>query len=168
MSGLPSAHDPSIRADDDGKHAMAVFPRSVTSVGAARHWLAGYLARHRVDSATAADAGLVLSELVTNALRHGLGDPRNTILFVGFQAEHTLGRRILEGRPEVKVFGEMHEVRSEVAHLNGLSAHADRGGIAEWLGRVRGTRRVFLVHGDEERCEALRGWLRGSPGGVKG
>ena len=74
MSGLPSAHDPSIRADDDGKHAMAVFPRSVTSVGAARHWLAGYLARHRVDSATAADAGLVLSELVTNALRHGLGD----------------------------------------------------------------------------------------------
>jgi metallo-beta-lactamase family protein len=104
-------------------------------------------------------SGMCEAGRVLHHLRHGLGDARNTILFVGFQAEHTLGRRILEGRSEVKVFGEMHAVHAEVAHLNGLSAHADRGGIAEWLGRVRGAKRVFLVHGDEERCEALRGYL---------
>lgn len=104
-------------------------------------------------------SGMCEAGRILHHLRHSLGDPRNTILFVGFQAEHTLGRRILEGRKEVRVFGEPHEVRAEVAKLNGLSAHADRGGIAEWLGRVRGRKRVFLVHGDLERCEALRSYL---------
>ena len=104
-------------------------------------------------------SGMCEAGRILHHLRHNLGDPKNTILFVGFQAEHTLGRRILEGRPEVKVFGELHEVKAEVAHLNGLSAHADRGGIAEYLGRIGSKKRVFLVHGDDERCEALRAWL---------
>jgi len=78
---------------------------------------------------------------------------------VGFQAEHTLGRRILEGRDEVRILGEPHRVHAEVAKLNGLSAHADRGGIAAYLRGIKGVKRTFLVHGDEERCESLRAYL---------
>jgi metallo-beta-lactamase family protein len=112
-------------------------------------------------------SGMCEAGRVLHHLRHGLEDARNTVLFVGYQAEHTLGRRILEGADEVKVFGELHAVRAQVAKLNGLSAHADRGGIAEYL-KSLGPRpkRLFLVHGDLERCEALKGFLaaRGLPG----
>ena len=60
----------------------------------------------------------------------------------------------------MKVFGEMHPVRCEVAKVNGLSAHADRGQIADYLRSLGGSlRRIFLVHGDTERCEALRTYL---------
>jgi metallo-beta-lactamase family protein len=105
-------------------------------------------------------SGMCEAGRILHHLRHGLGDPRNTVLFVGFQAEHTLGRRILEGRDEVRVFNEMHPVRAEVAKLNGLSAHADRAGIAAYLKSLGGpARRTFLVHGDLERCEALKKYL---------
>ncbi len=106
-----------------------------------------------------ATSGMCEAGRVLHHLRHGLGDPRNTVLFVGYQAEHTLGRRILEGVTPVRVFGEEREVRCEVAKVNGLSAHADRGGIADYLGTLGRPRRVFLVHGDANRCEALRGYL---------
>jgi anti-sigma regulatory factor (Ser/Thr protein kinase) len=66
--------DPSVRTEPDGHHAMAVFDRDVMSVSSAREWLAQFLAQHEVTSAVSADASLVLSELVTNALRHGLGN----------------------------------------------------------------------------------------------
>lgn len=105
-------------------------------------------------------SGMCEAGRILHHLRHGLGDPRNTVLFVGYQAEHTLGRRILEGSPEVKVFGESHDVRCEVAKLNGLSAHADRGGIADYVASLGGrARRIFLVHGDLERAEALGRFL---------
>ena len=105
-------------------------------------------------------SGMCEAGRVLHHLRHCVGDPKNTILFVGYQAEHTLGRRILEKQEEVKIFGEVRRVRAEVAKLNGLSAHADRGGIADYLGSLGGpVRRVFLVHGDPERCDALKGFL---------
>jgi anti-sigma regulatory factor (Ser/Thr protein kinase) len=66
--------DPEVRTEEDGHHAMAVFARDVVSVSSAREWLAQFLAHHHVTSIVSADASLVLSELVTNALRHGIGD----------------------------------------------------------------------------------------------
>ena len=105
-------------------------------------------------------SGMCEAGRILHHLRHGLGDPRNTVLFVGYQAEHTLGRRILEGATPVRVFGEMHPVRCEVAKVNGLSAHADRGQIADYLRSLGGSlRRLFLVHGDLDRCEALQKYL---------
>ncbi len=105
-------------------------------------------------------SGMCEAGRILHHLRHGLGDPRNTVLFVGFQAEHTLGRRILEGATPVKVFGEPREVRCQVAKLNGLSAHADRGGIVDYIHALGGRpRRIFLVHGDLERGEALAKYL---------
>ena len=104
-------------------------------------------------------SGMCEAGRVLHHLKHHAGDERNTILFVGFQAEHTLGRRILEGAKDVRILGEPHRVRAEVAKINGLSAHADRGGIAQYLRAIKGVKRVFLVHGDEERCEALKSFL---------
>jgi anti-sigma regulatory factor (Ser/Thr protein kinase) len=69
----PIPEDP-IRPDPHGPNAMAVFARSTASVGAARRWLTAFLRAHHVPSATEEDATLVISELVTNALRHGVGD----------------------------------------------------------------------------------------------
>jgi metallo-beta-lactamase family protein len=105
-------------------------------------------------------SGMCEAGRVLHHLRNAVGDPRNTVLMVGFQAEHTLGRRILEKQEEIRIFGEPHRLRCEVAKINGLSAHADRGGIAAYLKSLGGPqRKVFLVHGDLERCESLKSFL---------
>src|SRR4051794_31875198 len=74
MARSPMSGDPIVRTDPGGQHAMAVFARDVVSVASAREWLGRVLAGLEVGSAVASDSALVLSELVTNALRHGLGD----------------------------------------------------------------------------------------------
>ena len=76
-----------------------------------------------------AEGGRILHHLLV-----GASNPRNTILIVGFQAEHTLGRRIVERRPVIRVLGEEVELRANVEILNGYSAHADRTELAKWLG----------------------------------
>jgi len=74
MARSPMSDDPIVRTDTNGLHTAAVFARDVVSVASARAWLARFLAGHQVTPSVSADAALVLSELVTNALRHGLGD----------------------------------------------------------------------------------------------
>jgi anti-sigma regulatory factor (Ser/Thr protein kinase) len=74
MARAPTPGDPVVRSDQNGHHAMAVFARDVVSVASARSWLGNFLSDQHVPPAIAADAALVLSELVTNALRHGLGE----------------------------------------------------------------------------------------------
>jgi metallo-beta-lactamase family protein len=101
-----------------------------------------------------AEGGRILHHLL-----HGASNPRNTILIVGFQAEHTLGRRIVEKQPVLKILGEEVELRAYVEILNGYSAHADRTELASWLDRVRKTspnlKRVCLVHGEPGPQAAL-------------
>jgi metallo-beta-lactamase family protein len=91
-------------------------------------------------------------------LKHNIGDPRNTILFVGFQAEHTLGRKILEGQSPVSIFGEEYHVGAKVTKINGYSAHADHGGLLSWLKTVQdhsSLQKLFLVHGELEPAQGL-------------
>ncbi len=111
-----------------------------------------------------AASGMAESGRIVHHLAHGAPDPRNTILVVGFMAEHTLGRRIVERRPTLKIFGEEVPLRARVEILNGYSAHGDRNELAAWLGAVRrgGPRapRVWLVHGEPPAQEALAGRLR--------
>jgi metallo-beta-lactamase family protein len=90
------------------------------------------------------------------------------VVIVGFQAPHTLGRRLVEGRREVRIFGLAHTRRAEVVVLNGFSAHADRTGLLEYADRVRAQgplRRVVLVHGEPRAQDVLRSELyaRGFP-----
>ena len=90
-----------------------------------------------------AEAGRILHHLKNN-----VEDPRNTILIVGWQAPHTLGRRIVERQPKLRIFGEEYQLKAEVATINGLSAHADRAELLEWTGHL--TKRpsnTFIVHG---------------------
>jgi len=97
-------------------------------------------------------SGMMEAGRVLHHAQNQLGDTRNCILFVGYQAEHTLGRRIVEGKKEVRVFHEMMHVRAEVEKMNEFSAHADRNELMEW---VRGfktmPRRAFVVHGEESQ-----------------
>ena len=110
-----------------------------------------------------AEAGRILHHLA-----QGASDPRNTILIVGFQAEHTLGRRIVERRPVLKIYGDEVPLRADVQILNGYSAHGDRKELHRWLNAVRddGQRlgqsppRVHLVHGEPEAQDAFATALR--------
>jgi metallo-beta-lactamase family protein len=110
-----------------------------------------------------AASGMAESGRILHHLAHGASDPRNTILIVGFQAEHTLGRRIVERRPTLKIFGDEVPLRARVEVLNGYSAHADRGELVRWLTAVRGQAEpappVYLVHGEPNAQNALRDTL---------
>jgi metallo-beta-lactamase family protein len=111
-----------------------------------------------------AGSGMAESGRIVHHLAYGAPNPRNTILVVGFMAEHTLGRRIVERRQTLKIFGEEVPLRARVEILNGYSAHADRNELSAWLGAVRRSSarapRVWLVHGERPAQEALAGRLR--------
>jgi len=101
------------------------------------------------------EAGRILHHLIN----HG-DDPKNTILFVGFQAEHTLGRRIREGTPPFRIYGEERSIRAEVAAIDGFSAHADRDELRRWVRELGGPiKRAFCVHGEPESLVAMREML---------
>jgi metallo-beta-lactamase family protein len=107
-----------------------------------------------------AASGMAESGRILHHLANGAGDPRNTVLIVGFQAEHTLGRRIVERRERLRIFGDDVPLRAHVEVLNGYSAHADRNELRAWLGAVRASSRgrltdVFLVHGEPPAQDAL-------------
>jgi metallo-beta-lactamase family protein len=108
-----------------------------------------------------AASGMCEAGRILHHLEHGLHDSRNTILIVGFQAEHTLGRRLVEKQKIVRVFGQERQVNAEVDVLNGFSAHADRTELAEYLEKSRASGPVFLVHGDEVRATAFKTFLEG-------
>ena len=101
-----------------------------------------------------AEAGRIQHHLANHA-----SDPRNTVLIVGFQAEHTLGRRIVERRPMLRIFGDEIPLRARVEVLNGYSAHGDRSELTRWLDTVRErggrTPPVCLVHGEAPAQDAL-------------
>lgn len=106
-------------------------------------------------------SGMAEGGRVLHHLQHGLGNERNTVLFVGYQGEGTLGRRLQEGAETVNVFGEPVRVRAEIASLDGFSAHADQRELIEWVARLEpAPRTIFLVHGDLGPAETLAGLLR--------
>ena len=103
-----------------------------------------------------AASGMCEGGRILHHLRHGLGDARNTVLFVGFQAEGTLGRRILEGAEVVSIYGEPVRRRAEIASLDGFSAHADQSELVGWVSRLEPRpKQVFLVHGEFEAAGVL-------------
>jgi metallo-beta-lactamase family protein len=101
-----------------------------------------------------AASGMVEAGRILHHLANGASDPRNTILIVGFQAEHTLGRRIVERQPMLKIFGDEIPLRAQVEVINGYSAHADRSELNAWIDKVKAASPelgpVWLVHGEAE------------------
>ena len=101
-------------------------------------------------------SGMCEAGRILHHLRNNISDPRNTVLITGFQAENTLGRKILEKQPEVPIFGEPVRVRAEVTKINELSGHADQAELLSWMQpATRTLRRVFLVHGETEQSRGL-------------
>ena len=111
-----------------------------------------------------AASGMAESGRILHHLQQGASNPRNTILIVGYQAQHTLGRRIMERQAVIKTFGVEVALKAQVAVLHGYSAHADRTELTAWLHEVRATsprlKDVFLVHGEAEAQDAFAHDLR--------
>jgi metallo-beta-lactamase family protein len=110
-----------------------------------------------------AASGMCEAGRVLHHLRATLEDSKNTVVIVGFQAQHTLGRRLVELRPEVRVYGLPLARRAEVVALDGFSAHADQAGLLAFAESVRQAgplREVILVHGEPPAQDALAGLLR--------
>ncbi len=101
-------------------------------------------------------SGMCEAGRILHHLRNNIGDPRNTVLITGYQAENTLGRKIAARQSAVPIFGESVRLRAEVAVLDELSGHADHGELLKWMEpAVASLRRVFLVHGEPAAQQAL-------------
>jgi metallo-beta-lactamase family protein len=103
-------------------------------------------------------SGMCENGRVLHHLKHSVTDPKNLVLIVGFAAEHTLARRIVERQPEIRIFGEMYPLRAEVEVIEAFSAHADHDDLlahARHFDRKR-LKRIFLVHGELDQAEALQ------------
>jgi metallo-beta-lactamase family protein len=101
-------------------------------------------------------SGMCEAGRILHHLRNNIENPRNTVLITGFQAENTLGRKLVDRLPEVNIFGEPMRLRAEVVTLSELSGHADQGELLAWMKpAAQGLKKVFLVHGEPAQSAAL-------------
>jgi metallo-beta-lactamase family protein len=105
-------------------------------------------------------AGMCDAGRIRHHLKHNLWREDSTILFVGHQSVGTLGRIILDGAQEVKLFGETIQVSAQIKQLSGVSGHADRDGLLRWLGSYeKKPERVFVIHGEDQVCEMFTEYI---------
>jgi metallo-beta-lactamase family protein len=104
-------------------------------------------------------SGMCEGGRILHHLKHSVGQAENTVLIVGFQAENTLGRRLLDKARTVRIYGKEHPVRCRVEKMNGFSAHADKDELAAWIKVIPGLKKVFVVHGEEEASLSLAAYL---------
>jgi metallo-beta-lactamase family protein len=103
-----------------------------------------------------AEAGRILHHLKNN-----IEDKNNTVLICGWQAPNTLGRRLVDKDPVVRIFGEEYDLRAEVVTINGLSAHAGQDYLLQYASAVKGrVKKIFLVHGEQEAADAFQAKLK--------
>lgn len=106
-------------------------------------------------------SGMCENGRILHHLRHNIENPKNTILIVGYMAQDTLGRKIVEKEKKVKIFGEEYRLKAEVEVMNAFSGHADRNDLLNYVKKAKGSvRKVFVVHGDPDQSEALAEGIR--------
>ena len=106
-------------------------------------------------------SGMCEAGRIRHHLKHNLWRPECTILFVGYQAIGTLGRSIVEGAQEVRLFGEPIQIRAQIRQLTGMSGHADKNGLIEWIsGFEEKPKKVFVVHGEDSVCTSFAECLK--------
>ena len=106
-------------------------------------------------------SGMCDAGRIKHHLKHNLWNPANTIVFVGYQAEGTLGRLLIEGEKTVRIHGEEITVNAKIEQIYGYSGHADQNGLLNWLSEVEEVRRqVFVVHGEPEAAEEFARLLK--------
>ena len=112
-----------------------------------------------------AGSGMCTGGRIKHHLVNNITKPENTIMFVGYQAVGTLGRRIVDGEKEVRILGKEYPVNARVARINGFSAHADKEELLEWLsGLKKPPKKVFVVHGESESANEFGDYLREKTG----
>jgi metallo-beta-lactamase family protein len=157
-----TAHEPAARRREQAAQERTVCAfctrrfRSVRSSQESKEVTASAMPAIVISSSGMATGGRVLHHL-----KAALPDPRNAVLLVGFQAEGTRGRQLIQGAPAVKIHGHMVPVRARIHHIDSMSAHADSTEILRWLGQFsRPPRRTFLVHGEPGAMTALEDAIR--------
>lgn len=130
-------------------HRMVRFTRSIAESKA--------LNNVRGPAIIIAASGMVEAGRILHHVKNHGDDPNNVILFVGFQAEHTLGRRIKDGRPPYRIFGEEVSIGAEVMSIDGYSAHGDKDELRRWVRGLGGpVKRAFCVHGEPESLLGMK------------
>lgn len=110
-------------------------------------------------------SGMCEAGRIRHHLKYNLWRPESTVLFVGYQAEGSLGRQILDGQKTVRIFGDEIAVKADIRFIESYSAHADQAGLVEWVKNFRRPpREVFIVHGEPESSAALADLLRAQHG----
>ena len=153
--------------DPDMRPTGAAGARDVSAFATARFQVIASpqqskeLTASRKSGIVISSSGMATGGRVLHHLAAALPDPRNTVLMVGFQAEGTRGRALIEGASELRIHGAPVPVRARIAKLNSMSGHADRGEIVRWLKTLPSPpRRVFLVHGEPRPMDALKAVLQ--------
>jgi metallo-beta-lactamase family protein len=112
-----------------------------------------------------AGSGMCTGGRIKHHLANHISRPEDTILFVGYQAEGTLGRYIVDGASAVRIHGQQHSVRARIEQIQGFSAHADRNEIVKWLSKLSvHPRHVFITHGEKDAAIAFQNFLKESTG----
>src|SRR5262249_313527 len=96
-------------------------------------------------------SGMAESGRILHHLKNNVSDEKNPIRIVGFQAQHTLGRRLVERRPKVRILGVERDLYARVVVMNGFSAHGDKNDLMAYAEGAKGARRVFLIHGEPDQ-----------------
>lgn len=104
-------------------------------------------------------SGMCESGRILHHLKNNIEDPKNTIMIVGFMAANTLGRKIQEEQKMVNIFGESYQLRAEVCKMDAFSGHADRSDLLDYINKVEGVKKIFLVHGEEEQAGKFKSYL---------
>lgn len=105
-------------------------------------------------------SGMCEAGRIKHHLKHNLWQAQNTILFVGYQAYGTLGRSLIEGATNVKLFGETVQVCAKIKQLPGISGHADLDGLTTWIAHIQNPKRVFVIHGESEVADKFTAHLQ--------
>lgn len=104
-----------------------------------------------------AASGMITGGRVLSYLEHYIGLPETTVIIVGYQAEGTRGRKLLEGATELKIYGKYYPVLAKILEIEGLSAHGDQNDLLNWLSELENKpKKVFLVHGENQPADELR------------
>jgi metallo-beta-lactamase family protein len=107
-----------------------------------------------------AASGMAETGRILHHLRNNIGDPKSTVMIVSWQAPETLGRRLVDGQKQVRIFGDPYDVRAQVVSINGLSAHAGQDLLVRYAASIKSqVKKVFLVHGEQGPADALRDQL---------
>jgi metallo-beta-lactamase family protein len=120
----------------------------------------------RVPMVIISASGMCEGGRILHHLRNNIEEAKNTVVMVGYCADHTLGKRLIERQSEVNIFGEPHTLRADVEVMNSYSAHADEAGLLQFVSQMEAPpERFFLVHGAPERQAALETALNGHVAG---